>query len=60
MAFPKPKQQVFRYHDQNWWDQEHKIENSVVVFFVNPTEGVEYGQKCVESKNGQHFYFKNF
>ena len=60
MAWPKTKQQVFRYHDQKWWDQEHEIENSVVDFFVNPPEGVEHGQKSVESKNGQHFYFKNF
>ena len=60
MALPKTKQQVFRYHDQNWWDQEHKIENSVASFFVNPPEGIEHGQKYVESKNGQDFYFKNF
>ena len=29
-------------------------------FFGNPPEGVEHGQKCVESKNGQDFDFKNF
>ena len=40
MAWPKTKQQVFRYHDQNWWDQEHKIKNSTTAFFVNPPEGV--------------------
>ena len=51
---------IFRICDQNWWNQENKIENSVVSFFVNPLEGVEYGQKCVELKNGQDFYFKNF
>ena len=28
--------------------------------YLKSTEGVEHGQKCVESKNGQHFYFKNF
>ena len=25
--------------------------------FLNPPEGVEHGQKCVESKEQQHFYF---
>ena len=38
----------------------NKIENSVESFFVNPPEGVEHGQKCIESKNEQDFYFKNF
>jgi hypothetical protein len=33
---------------------------STVAFFVNPPEGVEHGQKCVESKNRQHFDFKIF
>ena len=41
-------------------NQENKIENSVVAFFVNPPEGIEHGQKCVETKNGHHFDFKNF
>ena len=41
-------------------DQEKKIKNSTVDFFVNLLEGIEHGQKSVESKNGQPFYFKNF
>ena len=59
-AGPKTNELSFRICDQNWWNQENKIENSVVSSFVNPLEGVEYGQKCVESKNGQDFYLKNF
>ena len=31
-----------------------------LALFKNLPDGVEHGQKCVGSKNGQHFNFTNF
>ena len=39
---------------------EEKLENSMVVYFVNPPEGSEHSLKYNESEIQQHFYFKNF
>ena len=30
------------------------------IFLENPPDGAGHGLKCIESKNRQHFYFKNF
>ena len=56
----KLKQLIFTICDQNQCNQEKKIENSMVGFFVNPPEGAEHGLKCIELKIGQRIYFKNF
>ena len=60
MALPKTNELMFRSCDQKWWNQANKIEHSTVAFFVNPPEGVEHGQKCVESKTDNTLSLKTF
>ena len=55
MALPKTKLLIFRIFDQNWGDQAKKIENSMVVFFVNPPEGAEHALKLIQIR--RHVYF---
>ena len=34
--------------------------NLLGIFLKNPPDGAGHGLKCIESKNRQHFYSKNF
>ena len=57
---PEKNQLILRILDQNQWNQEAKIENRTVEFFLNPPEGVGGTFKVPETKNGQRFEFSNF
>ena len=44
-----------------FWTCPHQWKNcESLALFKNLPDGVEHGQKCVGSKNGQHFYSNNF
>ena len=57
---PQKNQLIFRFYDQYQWNQEARIENSMVEFFLNPPEGVGETFRAPEIKNGLHFDFSNF
>ena len=57
---PKKCKLILRIFDQNQWNQEAKIKNSLTTFFQNPPEGVSQMFKAPEIKRGQQFDFSNF
>ena len=57
---PQKYELILRILDQNQWNQEAKIENRMVEFFLNPPEGVGGTFKVPKTKNGQRFEFSNF
>ena len=60
MVGPQKNQLIFRFYDQYQWNQEARIENSMVEFFLNPPEGVAETFRAPEIKNGLRFDFSHF
>ena len=57
---PKKYQLILRILDQNQWNQDAQIKNSLTAFLSNPPEGIGGTFKAPKMKNGQHFNFSNF
>ena len=57
---PKIYKLIIRILDQNQWNQDAQIKNSLTAFFENPPEGVGETLKAPEVENRQRFDFSIF
>ena len=51
---------IFSTSNKFWTCPDEQKSCKSLALFSNLLDGVEHGQKCVGSKNGQHFNFTNF